>query len=134
MPTVFCVRNGLRWAVAAAVAIALQVACNRTPAPAERTDDARAAKKATVVKTSFGHTADGTPVDLFTLSNAGGMEVRTMPYGAIIVSIRVPDRSGQVADVVLGFDTFDEYVAKKPPYFGAVVGRYGNRIAKGRFV
>jgi aldose 1-epimerase len=61
------------------------------------------------------------------------MEVRTIPYGAIIVSLRVPDRSGQLGDVVLGFDTFDEYVARKPPYFGAIVGRYGNRIAKGRF-
>jgi aldose 1-epimerase len=61
------------------------------------------------------------------------VEVRTMPYGAILVSIRVPDRHAQPADVVLGFDTFQDYITKQPPYFGAVVGRYGNRIAKGRF-
>jgi aldose 1-epimerase len=85
------------------------------------------------VRRPFGRTADGTPIDLFTLTNARGMEVRTIPYGAIIVALRVPDREGQAGDVVLGFDSFDEYVAKKPPYFGAIVGRYGNRIAKGRF-
>ncbi|HTK29812.1 MAG TPA: aldose epimerase family protein [Vicinamibacterales bacterium] len=81
----------------------------------------------------FGRTADGQPVEIFTLTNGAGLEVRTMSYGATIVSLRVPDRDGRAADVVLGFDTFDEYVTKKPPYFGAVVGRYGNRIAKGRF-
>ncbi len=87
----------------------------------------------TVSRTRFGASSDGSPVDLFTIANAGGMEVRTMPYGAILVSIRVPDRRGQPADVVLGFDTFQDYITKQPPYFGAVVGRYGNRIAKGRF-
>jgi aldose 1-epimerase len=60
------------------------------------------------------------------------MEVRTMSYGATIVSLRVPDRNGQSDDVVLGFDTLDGYLAPEP-YFGAVVGRYGNRIAKGQF-
>jgi aldose 1-epimerase len=91
------------------------------------------AKKATVVSSAFGRTADGAPIDLFTLTNVNGVEVRTMSYGATIVSLRVPDRRGQLGDVVLGFDTFDEYITKKPPYFGAIVGRYGNRIAKGRF-
>lgn len=60
------------------------------------------------------------------------MEVRTIPYGAIVVSIRVPDRTNRIGDVVLGFDTLDGYL-KANPYFGAVVGRYGNRIAKGLF-
>jgi aldose 1-epimerase len=87
----------------------------------------------TVARTRFGAAPDGSPVDLFTIATPGGLEVRTMPYGAILVSIRVPDRRGQAADVVLGFDTFQDYVTKQPPYFGAVVGRYGNRIAKGRF-
>jgi aldose 1-epimerase len=89
--------------------------------------------KAAAKRSAFGRTADGAAVDLVTLTNASGTEVRTMSYGATIVSLRVPDRTGQLGDVVLGFDTFDEYVTKKPPYFGVIVGRYGNRIAKGRF-
>src|SRR5207244_634242 len=80
----------------------------------------------------FGQLSNGSKVEIFTLTNANGVEVRTMPYGAIIVSLRVPDRGGRMDDVVLGFDTLDGYAAKSP-YFGAVVGRYGNRIAKGRF-
>jgi aldose 1-epimerase len=99
----------------------------------DRTSVTVTARKATVVSSAFGRTADGAQIDLFTLTNVNGVEVRAMSYGATIVSLRVPDRSGQLGDVVLGFDTFDEYVAKKPPYFGAIVGRYGNRIAKGRF-
>ncbi len=126
--------QGVGRAVVVVLVLAVQVACG-SPTPPARPETAATppAKKATVASAPFGRTADGKPIDLFTLTNANGMEVRTMPYGAIIVSVRVPDRSGQLGDVVLGFDTFDEYVTKKPPYFGAVVGRYGNRIAKGRF-
>ena len=80
---------------------------------------------------SFGRLADGTDIGLFTL-NARGVEVRAIPYGAIIVSIRVPDRRGDLADVVLGFDDLQGYL-ERSRYFGAVVGRYGNRIANGRF-
>jgi aldose 1-epimerase len=80
----------------------------------------------------FGTTKDGKPVELYTMTNSHGVEVRAMTYGGIITSIRVPDRAGAMADVVLGFDTLDGYL-KDPPYFGAIVGRYGNRIAKGQF-
>ena len=80
----------------------------------------------------FGAMPDGTKVEVFTLTNAAGMEVRTIPYGAIIVSIRVPDRNGKMDDVVLGHDTLDKYFTASR-FFGAVVGRYGNRIAKGKF-
>lgn len=85
-----------------------------------------------VTRASFGRTADGRPVEIFTLSNARGMEVRAMSYGATIVSIRVPDRNGRFADVALGFDSLAPYETISP-YFGAVVGRYANRIARGRF-
>jgi aldose 1-epimerase len=88
--------------------------------------------RASLNRAPFGHMADGTPVEIFTLSSRAGMEVRTMPYGAAIVSIRVPDRNGAADDVVLGFDTLDDYVTKNR-FFGVVAGRYGNRIAKGRF-
>ncbi len=80
----------------------------------------------------FGRLPDGTEVGLFTLSNARGIEVRAIAYGAILVSIRTPDRRGQLADIVLGCDDLEGYLTRSR-YFGAVVGRYGNRIAKGRF-
>jgi len=84
-----------------------------------------------ITKASFG-TADGQPVDLYTLTNRNGMEARIMNYGAIVTSLTAPDRNNKFDDVVLGFNNLDSYL-KGHPYFGAIVGRYGNRIAKGRF-
>jgi aldose 1-epimerase len=81
---------------------------------------------------SFGTTTDGSPVEIYTLRNADGMEVRIMTYGGIIESLKVPDKNGQLGDVVLGYDTIDGYLTNSP-YFGALIGRYGNRIAKGHF-
>ena len=72
-------------------------------------------------------------MDLFTLTNTAGMEVRFMAYGGTIVSVRVPDRNGLLADLCPGFDSLDEYV-KDGRFFGALIGRYANRIARGRFV
>ncbi|HEV2672492.1 MAG TPA: aldose epimerase family protein [Gemmatimonadales bacterium] len=85
-----------------------------------------------VSRAPFGHLPDGRAVELFTLTNAHGIEVRAMTYGAIITSIRTPDRTGAQADIVLGFDSLGGYLGGSP-YFGAVVGRYANRIAGGRF-
>ena len=85
-----------------------------------------------VVKRVFGTMPDGKAVESFTLTNANGIEVTAIPYGAIITSLKTPDRSGQRGDIVLGFDSLDGYL-KEHPYFGAIVGRYGNRIAGGRF-
>jgi aldose 1-epimerase len=84
-----------------------------------------------IVQESFGEVEDG-PVDKYTLTNDNGMEVSILTYGAIIQSLKVPDRNGYAVDVVLGFDNIQDYVDKSP-YFGAVVGRYANRIAKGSF-
>jgi aldose 1-epimerase len=89
-------------------------------------------QSAGVVEASFGALPDGTAVRLFTLTNARGMEVRAISYGAILVSIRVPDRDGRVDDVINGHDNLEGYLTKSR-FFGAVVGRYGNRIAGGRF-
>ena len=86
---------------------------------------------ANVTEAAFGTMPDGTPVRLFTLTNAAGMEVRATTYGVILVSIRVPDRQGQLDDIVIGHDNLEGYLTKSR-YFGAVVGRYGNRIAGGR--
>ena len=91
-----------------------------------------AATKSGVTRQPFGKTPEGTAVDLFTLTNANGVEIKAITYGGIITSIRVPDRSGAFADVVLGFDTLEGYLPRHP-YFGAIVGRYGNRIGNAQF-
>lgn len=85
-----------------------------------------------ITKASFGKTAEGAPVDLYTLKNASGMEVAIATFGGRIVSLKAPGRNGQFTDVVLGFDNMEGYLGEHP-YFGALVGRYGNRIAKGQF-
>jgi aldose 1-epimerase len=85
-----------------------------------------------IKKEAFGKTREGQAVDLYTFSNAKGMEVRAMTYGGIILSIKAPDRSGKFDDVTLGFDSLEPYLSA-PPYFGALIGRYGNRIGKARF-
>ena len=89
-------------------------------------------KKMSIKKEAFGKTADGKNVDLYTLTNANGLKAEIMTYGSIVTSLQVPDRDSNLADIVLGYDTLDEYI-KASPYFGAIVGRYGNRIAKGKF-
>lgn len=93
--------------------------------------------KGTITKADFGKTPDGTPVELYTLRNSKGMEATIMTYGGIVTSLKVPDKSGNFTDVVLGFDNLAGYTSdtytKGCPYFGALIGRYGNRIAKGKF-
>jgi aldose 1-epimerase len=81
---------------------------------------------------TFGKMANGQAIDLYTLTNRNGMEVGITNYGGRVVSILVPDRLGKLADVVLGFDSLDGYLSDNP-YFGALVGRYANRIAHGSF-
>ena len=89
-------------------------------------------KKMSVEKEPFGKTADGKSVDLYTLTNDNGLRARITNYGAIVVSLEVPDRNGKLDDITLGFDALKGYL-EGHPYFGAIVGRYGNRIGKGRF-
>src|SRR5689334_7710984 len=76
-----------------------------------------------VVRQPFGHTKDGTPVDLFTLRNSKGLEARICNYGGIVVSFKAPDRHARLGDVVLGYDNLDGYLTNNP-FFGALVGRY----------
>ena len=93
---------------------------------------APAKHKRQVRKESFGKTGDRRPVDLYTLTNSQGVELRAMTYGGIIVSLRVPDKNGNLGDIVLGHESLEGYLVN-PPYFGAIVGRYANRIANGTF-
>jgi aldose 1-epimerase len=89
--------------------------------------------EAGVKKGEFGRTADGRAVEVYTLTNRRGAEARVITYGATLVSLKVPDRNGRFADVALGYDDLASYEADRTNYLGATVGRYANRIAKGRF-
>lgn len=117
----------MRVALACAAVVIAVSACHTSPS-----DVAASAHGATVTRQPFGALPSGDSVAIYTLTNSHGMTVRVMTYGGIIVSLSVPDRHGVSGDVVLGFDSLADYV-KASPYFGALVGRYGNRIAKGHF-
>jgi aldose 1-epimerase len=90
--------------------------------------------RATVKHSTSTARVDGKPIEMFTLTSGRGIEMQVISYGGIITSLKVPDRDGRTADVVLGFDSPQRYLDQPPPpYFGALIGRYGNRIAKGTF-
>jgi aldose 1-epimerase len=85
-----------------------------------------------VISKPFGKTVDGNAIQLYTLINKNGMSVSIATFGGTVIKLLVPDRKGNLDDVALGFSTIDPYFTKSP-YFGALIGRYGNRIAKGKF-
>ncbi len=123
-----CRRSTLAWPAA----MLLAASCN-TQAPQQTAAPAQApAKGPEVTSERFGTMPDGGAVDMYTLKNAGGIELKAIAYGGIITSLKVPDRSGNLGDIVLGFDRIDGYL-KAHPYFGAIIGRYGNRIGKAQF-
>lgn len=141
--------HGLAKPTAYALALALLAGCARqssepppavaapaapepaaAPAPAAG-PPAAAPKPAAITKASYGK-VDGTDVQIFTLTNANGLVLKVTDYGTIITELHVPDKNGKMADVVLGFDTVDEYV-KGSPFFGATVGRNANRIKNAQF-
>jgi len=88
--------------------------------------------KSSISKADFGKTADGKPVEIYTLRNAKGAEARILTYGGTVQSLSMPDKDGKFADIVLGFDNLSDYM-EKSPYFGALIGRYGNRIGGAKF-
>jgi aldose 1-epimerase len=113
-------------AACAALGAAIGIAC--APAKAAPT-------KPSTVKRPFGTAPDGTPVFLYILTNRHGAQVKITNFGGTVTSIIVPDRAGNLGDVVLGYDSVANYAANKGgTYFGAVIGRYANRIARGRLV
>jgi aldose 1-epimerase len=112
---------------AVALAILVLVGCGEMDTQAEREEP-----QSRVGQSVFGMTPAGESVDRYTLVNANGMEVDAITWGGIITAIRVPDRDGRLDDVALGFDRLEPYLAN-PAYFGAIIGRYANRISGGRF-
>jgi aldose 1-epimerase len=113
---------------AAAALLAQETKPQSKPTPKSKQDSS----SMTLERTPFGKTSDGKSVDLFTLTNSSGNIVQLTNYGAILVSVQVPDRDGKRANVNLGFDDLKGYLGEHP-FFGASVGRYANRIAKGKF-
>lgn len=105
--------------------------------PMQNTSDQAIRKTLTPAKISvthspFGKLPDGTSIEQFTIKNVSGAEVRVINYGGIVTAIKVPDRNGKLDDVVLGYDSFEPYI-KNPTFFGAIIGRFANRISKGQF-
>jgi aldose 1-epimerase len=115
-----------QWLKIASVSLsaALLAGCMSTSKPTQ--------EKGQIIVKPFGQAPDGSDVNLYTLRNVKGAEVGICNYGGLVIFLKVPDRSGKFADVVLGYDNLPDYI-KDSPYFGALIGRYGNRIAKGKF-
>jgi aldose 1-epimerase len=102
------------------------------PAATEESTATEKKSEMSIAKTSFGKTADGQEIDLYTCTNSNGLIAKFTSYGAIVVSLETPDRDGKLANINLGFDKLDLYL-ERHPYFGSTVGRFCNRIAKGKF-
>ena len=119
-------------ALSLALGIALSGCDRQSPTPAAEQVPAPAVAKATVSRADYGKLPDGTAVESFTLTNASGWSVTAITYGGILTSIKVPDRNGKLDDVVLGHDSLEDYL-KDGSYFGAIVGRYANRIGDAQF-
>jgi aldose 1-epimerase len=125
-------RSRLRPLLAALTVVVLGFAAGNTAAAASRQGASRGSPAPSITSQAWGSTSEGA-VRRFTLRNGNRMTVRILTYGGILQAIRVPDRRGRVANVALGFGKLSDYVAGSP-YFGAITGRYANRIASGSFV
>jgi aldose 1-epimerase len=117
-----------RSAVTLVVAFALLSACG----PSKQPEESQTKTTTKMKNRSFGKTGSGEAVELYTLTNSKGMEADIATYGGTVVSLKIPDASGRTTDVVLGFDDLDGYL-KGTSYFGALIGRYGNRIGNAKF-
>ena len=117
-----------------AAALAASVGPARSTGAETAPDPARTLRAvATISSEEFGVTPDGEAVQRFTLTNTRGSRMRVLTYGGVIQTLEVPDRGGRLDNVVLGFDSLDGYVSASDAYFGAIIGRFGNRIANGQF-
>lgn len=119
----------------AAVSFALIVlmgSCQKQADSEKDTVQTKGKTKMDIHKEVFGSTPDGSVVELYSLINSNGLKARIITYGAILVSLETPDRNGRLTDITLGYDSMEGYI-RNSPYFGAIVGRFANRIAKGKF-
>ena len=120
----------LKTFITLAVGIVFLQSCTSKKTESNQTTDSLTVNK--IKKTVFGTLPDGRVADQYTLKNANGMEIKISNYGGVITHWTAPDKDGKFEDIVLGFDSLSGYLTP-PPYFGAIIGRYGNRIAKGKF-
>ncbi|GAB3727105.1 galactose mutarotase [Spirosoma lituiforme] len=114
------------------LSLALLTSCLTMTSCSSKKENQTDESKPGIEKTVYGKLPDGREADLYTLTNASGMTAQITNYGGIIVGLKTPDKDGKFEDVTLGQDSLSAYV-KNNPFFGALVGRYGNRIAKGKF-
>ena len=108
------------------------ISCSGNKETPFETTDQELESKNSITKSYFGTTKEGVAVDLYTLTNSNGVELKITNYGGIVTSLKVPDKQGEFEDVVLGYDSLSSYL-EETPYFGAIVGRYANRIAQAKF-
>ncbi len=108
------------------------ISCSDNKETTSETSDLELVSKNSIMKSYFGTTNEGVEADLYTLTNSNGAEVKITNYGGIVTSFKVPDKEGKFEDVVLGYDSLSGYL-EATPYFGAIIGRYGNRIAQAKF-
>jgi aldose 1-epimerase len=111
----------------------LAIGCRNVDSTANKAGNKAETPKSSITKAFFGTQADGQIIDEYTLKNTQGMTVKIITRGGIITQLTAPDRNGVYEDVVLGYDSIGGYEDTKTPYFGALIGRFGNRIAKGKF-
>lgn len=110
----------------------LNIQCKGNQKEEKQVNNPQKTDSVSIEKKEYGTTPAGQKVDIYTLKNQKGMEVNIMTYGGIITSLKVPNKAGVSEEVVIGFNNLEQYT-KDNPYFGALIGRYGNRIAKGKF-
>jgi aldose 1-epimerase len=110
----------------------LNIQCKGNQKEEKQVNNPQKTDSVSIEKKEYGTTPAGQKVDIYTLKNQKGMEVNIMTYGGIITSLKVPNKAGVSEEVVIGFNNLEQYT-KANPYFGAIIGRYGNRIAKGKF-
>jgi aldose 1-epimerase len=117
---------GRLFVLGAGACVALLAGCGQSQSTTDSTTTS-------IDKAPFGKAPDGQAVFVYTLKNAKGAEARIMTYGGVVLSLKMPDKSGKFDDVVLGCEKLTDYTETPPPYFGALIGRYGNRIGKAQF-
>ncbi|MGB3144274.1 MAG: aldose epimerase family protein [Maribacter sp.] len=110
----------------------VNIGCKEDKSKKENLEPQKMEKSLSITKSDFGNTAEGQAVAKYTLENKDGIQVDIITYGGRITSLRTPDKEGKMENVILGFDSIEQY-EKDNPFFGALIGRYGNRIAKGKF-